>query len=130
MYGASKQSPAELAILGRSWLQPPALEILKGDFINTGYDFTQRAYLLNSNDKDAKLLELELLAESESPLVNVCLVINNWEADDISVQINGKELKENSDYRLGKRRDLEKEDLIIWFDRKSETDTRILIKEK
>jgi hypothetical protein len=129
MYGASKQSPEELAVLGRSWLQPPALKILKGGFVSNGYDFTQRAYIIEGSKNESEL-ELELLADRESPLINACLVINNWEAENISVQINGKELKENSGYRIGKRRDLEKEDLIIWLDRKSETDTRILIKEK
>jgi hypothetical protein len=44
--------------------------------------------------------------------------------------LNGTELQENSGYRLGKRRGLEKEDLIIWIEKKSEINTRILIKEK
>jgi hypothetical protein len=128
MYGASVQTPGELAVLGRSWLQPPAMKILKGDFKSDGYDFTQRAYILDCGNKDAESLELKLLADSESPLVNACLVIKNWEADDISVQINGTELQENSGYRLGKRRELEKEDLIIWINTKSVSNLRISIK--
>jgi hypothetical protein len=104
------------------------MKILKGDFENNGYDFTQRAYIIDCSNKDAESLELELLADSESPLVNACLVINNWETDDISVQINGTELQENSGYRLGKRKDMEKEDLIIWIEKKSETNVQILIK--
>jgi hypothetical protein len=129
MYGASKQTPGELAVLGRSWLQPPALKILKGDFVSTGYDFTQRAYLLSCNNKDAGLLELELQADNASPLVNACLVINGWEKDNVTLQMDGRELVRNKDYRVGKRRDLEREDLIIWLEKKSETSARIVIKE-
>ena len=128
MYGASVQTPGELAKLGRSWLQPPAMKILKGDFESNGYDFTQRAYIIDCIKKDAESLELELYADSGSPLVNACLVINNWETDDISVQINGTELQEQSGYRLGKMRGMEKEDLIIWIETKSDTNARILIK--
>jgi len=130
MYGASMQTPSELALLGKSWLQPPAMKIIKGDFISNGYDFTQRAYILECKNNDSEQLEIELLADSESPLVNACLVINGWETENISIQLNGKELQENTGYRLGKRRGLEKEDLIIWIVKKSEINTRILIKEK
>lgn len=129
MYGASEQSPKELAVLGKSWLQPPVLKILKGDFESIGYDFTQRAYIIEGNNKESEM-ELEFIADNESPLINACLVINNWEMDDILVQLNGEEIHENFGYRMGKRRDLEKEDLIVWIDRKSENNTRILIKKK
>lgn len=127
MYGASTQSPAELAVLGRSWLQPPALKILNSDFVSNGYDFTQRAYILECKNNDSAQLEMELLADSESPLVNVCLVINGWEKDNVTLQIDGKELVMNKDYRIGKRRGLESEDLIIWIEKRSESKLRILI---
>jgi len=129
MYGASKQTPGELAVLGRSWLQPPALKVLKGDFKSKGYDFTQRAYILDCSNKDAQSLELELLTNSESPLVNACFVINGWEKDNVTLQMDGKELMSGKDYRIGKRRDLEREDLIVWVEKKSEASARILIKE-
>jgi len=130
MYGASKQTPDELASLSRSWIQPPALKIVRGDFISEGYDFTQRAYILNSLDEKSELLELEVKASQDSPLVNICMVLNGWEADQITVLMNDQELLENRDYRLGKRKGLESEDLIIWIENESITSSRILIKEK
>jgi hypothetical protein len=130
MYGASKQTPDELASLSRSWIQPPALKIVRGDFSSEGYDFTQRAYILNSLDEKSELLELEVKASQDSPLVNICMVLNGWEADQITVLMNDQELLENRDYRLGKRKGLESEDLIIWIENESITSSRILIKEK
>ncbi|MBA7558236.1 hypothetical protein ES705_51031 [subsurface metagenome] len=115
-------------MLAGSWLQPPPLEIKNGYFINEGYDFTQRAYVLNSADNKPGNLEVELFAGNDSPMVNICLVINGWETDDITVQLNDKELQENKDYRIGKRRGLEREDLIVWIDHESIIPSRIMVK--
>jgi len=119
MYGASKQTPNELAILARSWLQPHLLKIKKGDFTNEGYDFTQRAYILNCPDKKPDNLEVELIAGKESPIVNISMIINGWGADNITVQMNDKVLQEKKDYRIGRRRGLNREDLIIWIEYES-----------
>ncbi|HEC44105.1 MAG TPA: LamG domain-containing protein [Bacteroides sp.] len=127
MYGASRQTPDELAMLARSWLQPPPLDIIKGDFIYEGYDFTQRAYVLNSTDNKSGHLEVELIAGNDSPIVNICLVINGWETDDFTVQLNGRELQDNKDYRMGKRRGLEREDLILWIDYESFRPSKIVL---
>ena len=127
MYGASKQTPNELAVLARSWLQPPLLKIKKGNFTNEGYDFTQRAYILNCPDKNPDNLEVELIAGKESPIVNICMIINGWEADNITVQMNDKVLQEKKDYRIGRRSGLNREDLIIWIGCESFSNSRILI---
>lgn len=127
MYGASKQTPNELAILARSWLQPPLLKIKKGDFTNEGYDLTQRAYILNCPDKKPDNLEVELIAGKESPIVNISMIINGWEVDNITVQMNDKVLQEKKDYRIGRRKGLNREDLIIWIEYKSLSTSRILI---
>jgi hypothetical protein len=128
MYGASKQTPGELARLARSWLQSPVLEIKKGDFTNVGYDFTQRAYILNCTDNSSTNLEMELMADKNSPMVNISLVIRGWETNEIAVQLNDRELHKNNDYRMGQRMGLEREDLIVWIDYESVTPCKISIK--
>ncbi len=130
MYGASNQSAEELAVLGRSWLQAPALKILKGDFVSREYDFTQRAYILDCNNSKSDQLELELLANNESPVVNICLVINGWEKDNIVVQLDGRILEKNKDYKIGNRRELEKEDTIVWISHKSDKSVKIILKDQ
>jgi hypothetical protein len=127
MYGASKQTPNELAILARSWLQPPQLKISKGDFTYEGYDFTQRAYILSCPDNKPDNLEVELIAGEESPIVNICMIINGWEVDNIAVQMNDEVLQEKKDYRVGRRSGLNREDLIIWIGYESIGTSRILI---
>ena len=44
-----------------------------------------------------------------------------------SVEMNGRELQENKDYRVGKRRSLEREDLVIWIEDESTSTSRILL---
>lgn len=127
MYGASTQSTGELAVLGKSWLQPPSLKVLKGDCVSEGYDFTQRAYLLDCKNKNAQQLELELLADKDSPLVNACLVVKGWEKEALTIQLNGVQLVKNKDYRMGQRRGMESEDLMIWINKKTDSKVRILI---
>ena len=127
MYGASKQTPHELAVLARSWLQPPRIKISTGDLTYEGYDFTQRAYILNCPDIKPDNLEVELIAGNDSPIVNICMVINGWEADNIVVQMNDEVLQEKKDYRIGRRSDLNREDLIIWIEYESFGTSRILI---
>ena len=70
---------------------------------------------------------MELFAGNDSPIVNICLVINGWETDDVTVQLNDLELQENKDYRIGKRRGLEREDLIVWIDYESVNPCKIIV---
>jgi hypothetical protein len=128
MYGASQKSPAELAVLARSWLQPPALKILKGDFVSSGYDFTQRAYILECNNSKSEQLEVEIVASSESPVLNICMVINGWEKDDFILQLDGMKLEKNKDYRIGNKQELEKEGVIIWIKNRTDKKVKIIIK--
>jgi hypothetical protein len=127
MYGASKQTPQELAALARSWLQPPQLNISAGDVSYEGYDFTQRAYILNCSNGKPDKLEIELMAGDESPIVNICMIINGWEADNITVQLNETVLQEKKEYKIGKRRELTKEYLILWIEHESLSTSRILL---
>ena len=130
MYGASKQTADELATLSRSWIQAPDLKIMKGNFTTEGYDFTQRSYVLNSTDNNADLLQLELAASNDAPVVNICMLINGWETDRVEVEMNGRVLQENKDFRTGKIRSLEREDLVIWIEHESTSASQILVKRK
>lgn len=127
MYGASAKTPGELAVLARSWLQPAVLKIKKGNYTSEGYDFTQRAYVLNCQDKKSDNLEIELQANQESPLLNICLLLNGVETENLTVQMDDKVLQKDTDYRIGKIRGLDREELIIWIEKKSVNISRISI---
>ena len=127
IYGASQQTPKELARLARSWAQPPELKVSGNEFTGRGYDLTQRAYILESKGTKSNRLEMALLASNESPVVNACFVIRGWNPGDISLQLDGKILEKNKDYSVGIIRNLEKDDLILWIKMDSEKASGIII---
>ncbi|MFA5814215.1 MAG: LamG domain-containing protein [Bacteroidales bacterium] len=125
IYGASSQTPEELATLARSWAQPPSLKIKGDGFSGSGYDLTQRAYIVECSDNKAEKLEMELLASEGSPVVNVCFVIKGWNPGDVSVQLDGRTLSREKDYSTGIIRNLEKDDLVLWIALKSNKTSKI-----
>ena len=72
-------------------------------------------------------MEMKLVASNESPVVNVCFVVKGWDVDDISLQVDGKILEMNRDYRVGIIRNLEKDDLILWIKMDSDKTSEIII---
>ena len=85
--GMSKQTPAELAVLARSWLQAPAIKALSGCTAES-YNPAKREYPLRATDKT---MSVKIEASQEQPLVNVCLVVRNWGTGGAaSVLMNGK----------------------------------------
>lgn len=55
------------------------------------------------------------------------MIINGWETDNISVKMNDKVLQEKKDYKIGRRRGLNREDLIIWIEYESLSTSRIFM---
>ena len=127
IYGASSQSPEELAALARSWAQPPAVKLAGDGFSGGGYDLTQRAYVLECADNKAERLEIELFASDESPVVNACFVVKGWNPGEVSVQLDGRVLDKKTEYRTGINRNLEKDDLVLWISMKSNKTSKIAV---
>jgi hypothetical protein len=61
------------------------------------------------------ILEFELAASKDSPVVNPAFVIKNWGDIDAQLKIDGKETKCGKDFRTGLRHSLEGTDLIVWL---------------
>ena len=127
MYGASKQTPKELAMLARSWVKPPVLNIKGNDFLNKGYDLSQRAYILECNKNKSDHLQMVLFADNESPVVNVCFVIKGWAPENISVQLDGHILEKKKDYESGIIRNLVKDNLVLWIKMRSVKPRKIIV---
>ncbi len=127
IYGASTQTPEELAMLARSWAQPPILKINGNGFNGGGYDLTQRAYIISCRDNNPEKLEMELSASDQSPIVNACFVVKGWNPEEVSVQVDGRVLKKKADYNTSIIRNLEKDEMILWINLKSMKATKILV---
>jgi len=115
LYGMTDQAPASLVRLARSWNNPPTLTVISKGVENKGYDYTQRAYILNAGGSK-KGIRFNLAGSAESPIVNPVFVIKNWVNSDIYLKINGKAVPRGKDFRYGVEYDVEGvPTMIIWI---------------
>jgi hypothetical protein len=129
IYGTTTSKPEELAVLARSWLNPPLLTIESGDYQYNGYDISQRAYVLeNKQPGKSSILKIKILASEESPVANLCFVIKGWVEAGASVMINGHVQKEDEKIRLGKINKIDGSDLLVWIEKQSIIPVNIEIK--
>jgi concanavalin A-like lectin/glucanase superfamily protein len=129
LFGLTKQSAAELALLDRSWLKPPAVKISSGE-LTAKFEPSQRAYILEptsagpTNLKQKVYLTLE--ATDQSPAVNPAFVIKDWGDFPATVRVDGKPLPQNS-LRTGLVHRLEGTDLVMWVRTQSTRPIRLTI---
>jgi len=116
MYGATKDSPEELVPLARSWAYPPELRIEGDNYVSEGYDFTQRAYIINAENSGSTPLKFTLNAGEDSPVVNCAFVIKNWGDFGARISVNGKDVTNSKEIRTGYLRKLDGTDLIVWIE--------------
>ncbi len=116
LYGMTDRDPKHLAMLARSWNNPPVLELLGESFTNEGYDKNQRAYVLSYTGKDKPSeLNFSIKASEESPLVSLPIVIKNWGGHEARLLLDGKAVAQGKAFRVGHHRRLEGTDLIVWI---------------
>jgi len=83
-----------------------------------GFEKGQRAYVLN---KKSKKISFSLDGSEDSPILNPCFVIKNWESDrKARLTVNGKKMDAGSAVRQGMIRDTDgTPTLVIWIEQKS-----------
>jgi len=115
LMGLSNYSVAEIARLGRSWLNAPSISNSSG-IISQGYDKSERAYKMSST---SKTMFFRVEATSANPGFNPAFVIKNWDSDNpASISLNGEVQKDNTDYKQGVIVDTDgTETLIIWLNK-------------
>jgi hypothetical protein len=117
LFGLTKQSASDLALLDRSWLQAPVMKVTSGGF-TAKFDPSQKAYVLTPNTISGKSttekLVLALQASIQSPTLNPALVIKDWGESAVNVKVAGKILSRR-DFRTGLVHRLEGVDLVVWL---------------
>jgi hypothetical protein len=118
--GLTDKDAGDLLPLARSWLHAPKSKLVGEAFHNDGYDPTQRAYVFRCKDPGhPSRLEIELDANAQSPLNNLCLVVANWGTADARLEIDGQAIARGKGLRMGHRETLESSDLIVWIERQA-----------
>jgi hypothetical protein len=125
LYGMTNQDPASLVDLARSWNRPPRMKLLGDGYANKGYDYTERAYFLDTEDQEADI-ELEFDASENNPIYNLALVVNNWGGEEVTLRVNEKDVPKGKDFRTGIEYDVKGNmKLIVWIKHKAKNRTRI-----
>ena len=117
MEGMTPLSAGELAPLAKSWLQAPALSTL-ADCGSTGYDQSQRAYVLSATGPSPTF---RIAAAPANPLVNPCFVVRNWDLENAALlEVNGVGQNGGPQFRQGIVRDTTgRKSLIVWLELQS-----------
>ena len=125
LYGMTDKDPKTLVALARSWNFPPKIKIKTSGVINNGYDYTERAYKFRV-ESNPELLNFEIMANGESPLINPAFVIENWNGESFTLSLNGKQVKSGKDFRYGVEIDAEgNPKLIVWIKKEGEKKVEI-----
>ncbi len=125
LYGMTDQPAESLVDLARSWNYPPDMDVAGSAFESSGYDYTQRAYILNCK-RQGSALDLEFDASDESPLVNLALVVNNWGDSGVALKVDGQDWPRGKEFRYGIEYDVEGNGhLIVWIKKTAKQPTRI-----
>jgi len=118
LYGMTEEDPETLVDLARSWNRPPDLQLNDKGFINKGYDYTQRAYIIERKGGQTGF-SFTLQADEHSPVVNPVFVIENWE-DEIELKMDGVVTPRGNHFRIGIEYNVEgKVKRIVWIKKKS-----------
>jgi len=119
--GMLKQSPLELITLARSWINPTLLSGVKG--CTGAYDRAQRAYVFET---ESDHISIDLLANHEKPVENLCLIFKHWNSKTQAFcSLDGEE----TDVEQGFVRDIDGSiKLVLWLEKKSDKPFNIVIK--
>jgi len=131
LYGATFKEPAELLPLAKSWIRNPELKVIGGKAESCGYDISQRAYILHFvSESSPDKMELEFQANTESPFVNACLVVKGWGEGKPKVLMEGRQLIPEKDFRIGKRKVMGGDDLVLWLNMTATSSIRLSLIKK
>ena len=111
LYGMNNMSMDELVDFGRSWSYPANLSVKGEGFVSDGYDNSQRCYKITNTASSSRQVELTLQGSNDSPVINPAIVIENWNSDKATVQVEGDK---KASYRIGINHELSGDKLVIF----------------
>ncbi|MHC4912998.1 MAG: hypothetical protein ACYTE5_08345, partial [Planctomycetota bacterium] len=125
IYGFTNKKADSLIPLAKSWNNAPAISNTTG-CDSKGYDKSQRAYLLTATSPK---MSLTIDASKDNPIVNLCLVIKNWQTkSDAAIKIDGERRESCPAFRQGNIRDTDGTlTKIIWLTIESTSPLKLAI---
>jgi hypothetical protein len=115
MYGATKGPAESLVPAARAWLAPPAVTFA-GSGATCVYDRAERCFVISGIDPGSPgRLCFRLEAAPGSPLVNPAFVVKGWGKRGVTLRVDGRDVPRGKNFRWGRVRRIDSEDLVIWM---------------
>lgn len=129
--GMTDQPAESLVALARSWNDPAAVTRCSEGFSGGKYSRKERAYVFSAaaNELTGELA-FRIDASEKSPLVNPAFRIQNWGAEEVLLEVDGKKMERGTHYRTGTINTLEGQDLVVWLQMHREDPVRIRLSRK
>ena len=117
--GSTNKKYQDMIPLAKSWLGAPTLSPTSG-CSSSGYRMNERAYALTAQSPN---LSFSIGASADSPIVNPCFVIRNWNcASKASLEADGKAVPPGAGHRQGVVTDVDgTRMMVIWLRMESTT---------
>jgi len=116
MTGMTTKKAGELGSIAKSWLHAPKLKLYGSGYTSAGFNRPERAYELTCAKAGKPTpLSFTLSANKDAPVVNLAIIINGWGSDGATLTLNGKNVPQGEDFRVGHRAGFRVDDLIVWI---------------
>jgi len=124
--GMTKEPAKGLAEVARAWLQAPSAKAISGCDVS-GFDLSQKAYIVSAK---APTITFTLGASDNSPVINPCFVIKDWDSDArATATVNGKPMTAGPDFRQGIETDTDgTKDLVVWIKARATSPVEVSIR--
>ena len=127
LYGMTNKDPAGLVDLAKSWNRPPKMSLKHQNYANLGFDYTQRAYILDTKIGGSNI-ELEFDASPNNPLFNIAIVVKNWDGEGVNLILNDEHIIKGEHFRTGFEYDVQGNlKLIVWIKHEAKEKTKIIL---
>ncbi len=123
--GLSNDPIEKTVPFAKYWINTPKLNRASNTYSYEGFSRNERAYLLTKLDSSESTLRINISASASSPLIHPVFIIKNWNSSALKVMLNDKELVQGKDYEFSIRKSLDSDDLIVWMNIESESNTNI-----
>jgi hypothetical protein len=124
LYGMKDMDVDGIVRFGRSWAYAPELIPAGPETESKGFDRSRRCYHLLCKEDKPTGLEFTLRSSQDNPVINPAFYIENWNAENARVIVDGKEIK---DCEIGVTHKLEGSDLAVFLWWEAGTPIRIRI---
>ncbi len=124
LYGMNGMKMTDLIRFGRSWAYAPELSVIGKNCVSRGYDRVERCYQLECTGAKTGTVEFTLAGSKDSPIINLAIVVKNWNSNRAKILVNGKESKSG---KTGINHHLRGDDLVLFIPINEMTPVKITI---